>query len=162
MPSSVEEIAVSQSKQLTWIPSNCCYALDILMYCQTGTTARRHPCTKAHNRVFFSFVPNWGRRLALSFCHVILSSSTKTPPHSFSLLELQFMLRDMKAAFTLSWSVENGTQTQEINPQWQSVIHHFHHFSCDKKKGGGKGEGGALYSLHFDKQAHSHFLCHLW
>lgn len=80
---------------------------------------------------FNVFVPNWGRRLALSFCHVI---QHKTPPHSFSLLELQFMLRDMKAAFTLSRSVEDGTQTQEINPQWQSVIHHFHHFSCGEKK----------------------------
>lgn len=25
------------------------------------------------------------------------------------------------------------TQIQEINPQWQSAIHHFHHFSCEKK-----------------------------
>ena len=40
---------------------------------------------------------------------------------------------DMTAAFTLSRSVKDGTQTQEINLQWQSAIHHFHHFSCEKK-----------------------------
>lgn len=42
----------------------------------------------------------------------------------------------MKAAFALSRSVKDGTQTQETNPHWQSVIHHFHHFSCENK---GKG-----------------------
>lgn len=129
--------------------------------------ARRHTHTHAQRCPIVFFLQRLCAQLRQKISSIILSCHTfiqhKTPPHSFSLLELQFMLRDMKAAFTLSRSVEDGTQTQEINPRWQSVIHHFHHFSCGRKeKKTGEKKEKALYSLHFDKQAHSHFLCHRW
>lgn len=116
------------------------------MYCSPPHTLTGWQLCFSNN----SFVPIWGEDW---LSHFVMSYFTSPGTKHHSILSVQFALRDMMAAFTLSQSVKDGTQTQEINPQWQSAIHHFHHFSCEKKE-------KALYSLHSDRQAHSHFLCH--
>lgn len=110
-------------------------SMYVLTYCYAGTYTHVLYTHTHTTQAYNSFEPIWGRRLAQSFCHVILYvTQHKTPRHCVSLLELQFLLRVMTAAFTLSRSVKDGTQTQEINLQWQRAIHHFHHFSCENKK----------------------------
>lgn len=114
----------------------------VLTHCYSGTPVlvpySTHLQTDTHRRTIIFFP-------AMNLCsfeaedwlnHCVMSYFTSTSTKHHGILSVQFLLRDMKAAFTLSRSVKDGTQTQEINPQWQSAIHHFRHFRCEKKRKG--------------------------
>lgn len=88
-------------------------------------------------------------------CHLVLSyfaspgakNKTKQQQHHHSILSVRFVLRDTKSAFAMSRSVRGAAQAQEIKPEWQSAIHHVHHFTCEKKGDREKKKRHCILSL---------------
>lgn len=111
------------------------YTGKLIQKCQCTAYIHTHTvCTKTYN-CGLSIIHLCPFETKKCLNHSVMSYFTSTSAKHHSIHSVQFRLRDMKAAFTPSRSVKDGTQqTQEINPQWQSAIHHFHHFSCEKKK----------------------------
>lgn len=91
-------------------PCTGCY-INVLTQWQNCTqTAHSH--THTHTIVFIPTIPSCPFETEDGLNHYVmsyfLSPGTKTPRHPFSLSDLQFLLRDMKAVFTLSRSLEDA------------------------------------------------------